>query len=80
MAWHEYDCGVAGGFPHDSSVCGKASQCPDCGSPYALQMKFNSGDPMEIEFPTCTCEEEKMEEEIDAFLERRAHKSGGTSS
>lgn len=21
--WHEFDCGVAGGFPHSSAMCGK---------------------------------------------------------
>ena len=50
--------------------------CPACGAPYEPRMKWNGGNPTMIDFPTCTCEEEKTERRLDEMLEnlqRRKH-------
>ena len=38
--------------------------CAECEAPYELLRKFNGGNPMTVELPTCHCEEERFFEKI----------------
>ncbi len=42
-----------------------APSCPTCGAPEEPQMKWNSGNPTTIMFPTCTCAEDATEKKLD---------------
>lgn len=39
--------------------------CETCGAFEEPKMKWNSGNPMEIMFPTCTCQEDATNAELD---------------
>lgn len=52
-------------------VLPNSGPCPLCDAPYELQRKWNGGNPMLIAFPTCTCEEDIREREVDEMMSRR---------
>jgi hypothetical protein len=45
--------------------------CPHCGKPYRVHRKWNGGDLALVLLPTCTCEEDLREKEVDDLMSRR---------
>lgn len=43
--------------------------CETCGTPFEPLRKWNSGNPVIIMMPTCTCEEDATSERVDRMIE-----------
>lgn len=44
--------------------------CETCGAPFELQRKFDGGRGTLVAYPTCTCEEDATDAEVEELIRR----------